>query len=148
MADQLFPTYDVPAVSEPDGRYDREYKRSPAWDIEKGDFVLDSAHRIVESDGREGYKVWCLKMSQTERFKCLAYRGSIGDMLGVEMESATFDDDHGTVESMMRRTVMEALMANPRTVSVSDFSFEWDGDTIYGQCIVRAYEMNDFTLRF
>ncbi len=109
---------------------------------------MDAAHRIVESDGRNGYQIWCLKMSQTERFRCLSYRGCIGDMLGVEMENATFDDDHKTVESMMKRTITEAFMVNPRTLSVSDFEFEWDGDTVYGKCIVHAYDMDDFTLRF
>lgn len=148
MADQLFPTYDIPTVSEQNSRYDREYKKSPMWDFEKGDFVMDAAHRIVESDGRTGYKIWCLKMSQTERFTCLAYRGSIGDMLGVEMENATFDDDHKTVESMMRRTITEALMVNPRTISVSNFEFEWDSDTICGKCVIHAYDMDDFTLKF
>ncbi len=148
MAEQLFPTYDVPSVSEQGDRYDREYKRSPQWDIDKGDFVLDGTHRMVESDGRTGYQVWCLKMSQTERFQCLSYRGCIGDQLGVEMENATFYDDHKTVESMMRRTITEALMVNPRTISVSDFEFEWDGDTINGKCTIKAYDMDDFTLKF
>ena len=69
-------------------------------------------------------------------------------MLGVEMENAMFDDDHKTVESMMKRTITEAFMVNPRTLSVSDFEFEWDGDTVYGKCIVHAYDMDDFTLRF
>ena len=119
-----------------------------SFDVKKGDFVMDAAHRIVESDGRNGYQIWCLKMSQTERFRCLAYRGCIGDMLGVEMENATFDDDHKTVESMMKRTITEAFMVNPRTLSVSDFEFEWDGDTVYGKCIVHAYDMDDFTLKF
>lgn len=116
--------------------------------MEKGDFILDAAHRIVESDGMAGYRVWCLKISQTERFKCLAYRGNIGDMLGVEMETATFDDDHKTVESMMRRTITEALMVNPRTNSVSDFEFEWDGDTVYGKCVIAAHDADSFTLKF
>ena len=67
MADQLFPTYDIPSVNEQRGRYDRDYKRTPEWNVKKGDFVMDAAHRIVESDGRNGYQIWCLKMSQTER---------------------------------------------------------------------------------
>lgn len=148
MVNQLFPTYDIPSVNEQRDRYYRDYKRTPEWDVKKGDFVMDAAHRIVESDGRNGYQIWCLKMSQTERFRCLAYRGCIGDMLGVEMENATFDDDHKTVESMMKRTITEAFMVNPRTLSVSDFEFEWDGDTVYGKCIVHAYDMDDFTLKF
>ena len=64
------------------------------------------------------------------------------------MESALADDDHDTVESMMKRTITEALMANPRTIAVTGFSFAWNGDTVRGTCIVRAQEMDDFTVRF
>lgn len=144
MADQLFPTYEVPEIVVSGSRYDTEYRKAPKWDPDAGDFVLDGAGKIVEADGEEGYMIWCLKMSQTERFKCLSYP----DELGVEMENAVYDDDHATVESMMKRTVTEALMVNPRTRNVDNFKFEWDGDTVYGTCTVTARDMDDFTLKF
>lgn len=148
MAEQLFPSIDVPAISNSGDTYDREYKRSPAWDPDTGDFVLDGSHKMIEASGAESFQVWCLKMSSTERFKCLAYCGPIGDQIGVEMDNAVYDDDHATVESMMRRTITEALMVNPRTIAVEDFSFFWEGDTVNGSCIVKAYQMDDFTLKF
>lgn len=144
MADRLFHVYDIPSVNTDGERYDKEYKRAPKWDPDIGDFVRDGSNRIVEADGQENYQVWCLKILQTERFACLSYE----DEIGVEMENALADDDHDTVESMMKRTITEALMANPRTIAVTGFSFAWNGDTVRGTCIVRAQEMDDFTVRF
>ncbi len=148
MAEETIKAYDVPAVRQNGDRYDREYRRTPMWDVEKGDFVLDGTHKVAEDTGRHGYMMWCLKMSLTERFKCLAYCGSIGNQLGVEMEVATYDDDHAMVESMIKRTITEALMVNPRTIDVGGFEFEWEGDTISGSCTVHAHDMDDFTLKF
>ncbi len=148
MAEALITTLEVPAVSKTGDIYDRDYKPSMMWDIEAGDFIRDGANKIVEEDGRKAYMAWCVKMSCTERFECLAYRGSIGDMLGAEMETATYDDDHATVESMMARTIRETLMVNPRTISVDNFAFSWDGDTVTGQCRIKAYNMDPFTMRF
>ena len=143
MDEQLIPSTGGSSVST-EGKYDREYRRSLRWDPVKGDFDLDGTGAITYADGYEGYRQWCLKISQTERFGCLAYP----DEIGVEMDQAIALDDHAAVESMVRRTVTEALLTNPRTVAVTDFSFEWDGETVYGSCVVHAREMDDFTLRF
>ncbi|MDE6905571.1 MAG: DUF2634 domain-containing protein [Lachnospiraceae bacterium] len=127
MTEELYPVFDVPEVSDEDEEeYDTEYKRSMKWDPASGDFVRDSTNRVMECSGQEAFMVWCYKIALTERYSCLAYP----DEIGTELEDAVYDDDPDTVESMMQRTITEALMTNPRTESVDNFVFAWYGDTV------------------
>ncbi len=127
MAETIFPIVQVPEFALEGTKYDTEYKRSVKWDSEAGDFVLDGANRMVECDGREAFSTWCFKIAQTERYRCLAYPGSIG----TEMERAMDNDDEKTVESMVQRTITDALMVNPRAEDVLDFEFSWEGDNMH-----------------
>ena len=58
MADELYPVVEVPEYEEENEEYDLEYKESVSWDLEKGDFVLNSAGAIKRSDGIDAYKIW------------------------------------------------------------------------------------------
>lgn len=138
MAETLFPVFEVPSIIEESARYDKKYKRTVKWDIAKGDFVQDGTNRLVECDGMEGYMIWCFKMSQTERYSCLAYPSSIG----VEMEAA-IDDDEKVVESMVQRTITDALMVNPRTEYVRDFSFSWNADELHCSFLVKGVDWDE-----
>lgn len=133
---QLLPVFDVPDMIDEDAQYDREYRRSMKWDPEKGDFVRDGANRIAECDGMEAYVIWCFKVAQTERYRCLAYPAYIG----TELESAT-DDDREVVQSMAERTITDALLVNPRTEYVRDFVFEWDADALHVTFTVKGVGM-------
>lgn len=132
MSQPLFPVVQVPEFTPENIGYDTKYRRSAKWDPAAGDFVRDGANRMVECDGREAFAVWCFKTAQTERYRCLAYPDSIG----AEMERAMDNDDEETVESMVQRTITEALMVNPRTEDVLDFEFSWDGDNM--RCRFKA----------
>lgn len=134
MAKMLFPVAKVPDFIEGKSRYDRRYKRSMKWDPVAGDFVRNGAHQVVECDGMEAYAIWCFKIAQTERYRCRAYPSCIG----VEMERATADSDIRTVESMMQRTIMDALMVNPRTEYVGDFEFTGEGDDAHCTFTVKG----------
>lgn len=117
--------------------YDTEYKRSSKWDPELGDFVRDSSGRIAECDGHEAYAIWCYKMVQTCRDAHMAYIEEVtGNDLGVDLDGIEQEDDRETVESMLQREYTDALMVNPRTESVSDFEFTWDGDNV--QCTFQV----------
>lgn len=89
MSQPLFPVVEVPDFISEDSQYDTQYKRSMKWDPELGDFVRDGAHRVKECDGKEAFSIWCFKIAQTERYRCLAYPDSIG----TEMERAMDNDD-------------------------------------------------------
>lgn len=135
----LFPVVDIPGFIEESAAYDKTYKRSAKWNLETGDFVRDGANRVVGCDGREAYTVWCSKIAQTERYRCRAYPDSIG----TEMEAAMADSDEKTVESMVQRTVTDALMVNPRTEWVKDFEFEWNGDAMKCVFFVKGVDWDE-----
>lgn len=144
MDEELFPTFDVPEVDEEEEEYDTEYKRSIRWDPELGDFARDSSNRLVECDGHEAYMIWCYKAVQTERESHLAYIEEVsGSDLGVEMEDVSQEDDHETVESMIERTMTEALEVNPRTEYVGNFVFSWDGDTVHFRLDVKGTDWDE-----
>lgn len=134
MSQPLFPVVQVPEFLSENAEYDAEYRRSAKWDPVAGDFVRDGANRVVACDGREAYSIWCFKIAQTERYRCLAYPDSIG----VEMERALDNDEEETVASMVQRTITEALMVNPRTEDVRDFEFSWNGDTMHCRFKVKG----------
>ena len=115
-------TVAVPAFIEESSEYDTQYKRTMKWNPEKGDFVRNAANQVVECTGEEGYMIWCMKVSMTERYSCLAYSNDIG----VEMEDALAQDDEKLV--------------NPRTEWVRDFEFEWNGDSMNCSFKVKGKE--------
>lgn len=142
MSEELYPEFDVDETDEDEEEYDTEYKRSMKWDPATGDFVRNSMNQVVEADGKEAYMFWCYKTALTERYSCLSYQ----DEIGTEMEEALYDDDKETVESMLRRTIEEALMINPRTISVDNFIFTWNGDTVKCSCEVTGIDVNTFQI--
>lgn len=130
--------------------YDTEYKPSIRWDTALGDFARDSSGRLVQCGGQEAYLLWCYKTIQTERDSCLAYLEEIsGADLGVEMEGIPQEEDHETAESMLERTITEALEVNPRTESVGNFVFTWDGDDVHCQFEVQGVNWDQaITIKF
>lgn len=138
----LFPVVEVPELIEESERYDEKYKPSVAWDLEKGDFVRTGANQLVACDGREAYRVWCVKNALTERYTCMAYPDSIG----TEMESALKEKSNGAVESAVERTITEALLVNPRTEYVRGFSFSWNGDELHCSFKVKGIDWEEFPL--
>ena len=122
MAD-LYPVFEVPALAEEELAQEERYKKSVYFDFEKGDFLLSGDGKLKIANEQETYIQWCLKVAQTERYSCLAYSNDIG----VEMVESLKQNKRAMQESMIARTLTEALMADPkgRTASVTNFSFEW-----------------------
>lgn len=144
MADKvLFPTIDVPGFIAEKETYERAYQYSLKWDARAGDFVCDGTNRMAAAEGIEAYKVWCIKMSQTERYACMAYPRE----LGVEMEQALKEPAPGAVESAVERTITEALLVNPRTEYVRGFTFEWQGDSLRCAFTVKGIDWEEFSLQ-
>ncbi len=139
---ELFPVFDVSEAEEEE--YDTDYKRSIRWNPVTGDFYRDRSNRLVWCNGQEAYMIWCYKMVQTERDSHLAYLEAVsGSDLGVEMEAVSQESDHKTVESMIERTMTEALEVNPRTESVGNFVFSWEGTAVHCQFEVRGIGMDE-----
>lgn len=140
--ENLFPEIEVPDIEEDAVQYDQDYKPSVAWDFEKGDFVMDGTGNMVECDGKEAFKVWCVKTTFTVRNACLAYPSSIG----TEIEEALKDDDTDIAESSIEKTITEALEVNPRTEYVRGFVFDWDGDSVHVSFHVKGVELDEFSI--
>ena len=92
-------TVAVPAFIEESSEYDTQYKRTMKWNPEKGDFVRNAANQVVECTGEEGYMIWCMKVSMTERYSCLAYSNDIG----VEMEDALAQEYRSVIDTFMHQ---------------------------------------------
>ena len=134
---KLFPTFDVPSLSNKD-TLDVEYKESIFFDQSKGDIVLDSAGRVKIANGQEAWMGWCMKMLVSERGTLLAYPSPD---IGVEMEHISTLPDREAKEIAIENTIKETLMNDPahRTVEVRDFVFEHSTDSvIVSFCVVGA----------
>ena len=126
MADNLFPegyeeetiTVDDLASKQPTG-----YKNGIAFDSILGDFVRDGMHKLLDSNGIESWKSWCINCLQTERYKHLAYSSDFG----IETDKAMKASSREEAESILTRQITEAIMADPykRTKFVEEITFDW-----------------------
>ena len=140
MPETLFPVVLQPQLIKESEIYDKKYKKSFAWDMEKGDFDADGARKILECGGLAAYQTWCMKTVMTERFGCLAYPTEIG----TQMERAMKKKSHKACESAIERTIKEALKVNPRTEYVRGFEFSWDGDSVEVSFAVKGIQYEEF----
>lgn len=116
------------------------YKRSVFFDVEAGDFRMDGAGRMTEASGFEAYMQWCMKAASTQRYACLAYPDEIGTELEEDMQEPTRE----AVESAVENDIVEALMVNPRTEYVNDFTFDWDGGRLTCSFLVKGKDADAF----
>lgn len=124
----LYPVFEMPElIEQQQTQPEPEYPESYLFDFEKGDFVWDTAGRIAVVDGHWAWAQGCVKTVLTERFAYLAYSGNYG----VEIDEALKQPTRAAVETEVERTITEALLADPRTYAVRDFSFEWRGNEMY-----------------
>jgi len=123
----LYPAFDVPEIVEQQQTEPApKYGKSWLFDFEKGDFVLDGAGRVVEADGHTAWVQWCMKTVLTQRFAHLIYSFDYG----TEIEEALKQPSRKAVEAELERVITEALLVDPRTEMVRDFTFEWEGDLV------------------
>lgn len=99
------------------------YRNGLSFDYETGDFRLDGRHKILDSDGIESWKSWCINCIRTERYKHLAY----GTDFGIEWEAVFSATTREEAESILVRQITEALLADPyeRTEYVETVEIEW-----------------------
>lgn len=122
---ELYKTFEIPDELNDDVQADDEvtYPSAPLWDFEAGDFV-QSGGRIAMVDGYRAWVQWCVKAVITERATYLVYTDEHGTDLEELSQLATRDE----VESQITDTITDALLIDPRTSSVTGFTFEWEGD--------------------
>lgn len=123
----LYPVFEMPELMEQQqAQPEPEYPESYLFNFEKGDFVRDTAGRIVIADGHRAWVQWCVKTVLTERFAYLAYSQNYG----TEIETALKQPSRQAVEAELERAITEALLMDPRTEVVRGFRFTWEGDQL------------------
>lgn len=122
----LYPTFEAPEVVEVPTEAAPEYPKAPLFDFVQGDFVMDGAGRVVMADGHRAWVQWCIKTVLTERFAYAIY----GPDYGTELQEAKKQPDRAAVEVWIEREITEALLIDPRTEMVQDFTFNWRGDEL------------------
>lgn len=128
MENNLFPEdmdfdLEVTDLLEDETEHIENFKKSYAFDFEKGEFIRGPDGKILLVNRLESYMQWCHKTLLTKRYKHLSYTTVYGQeyytLIGQITSKAA---DELEVERMTR----EALMVHPYTKSVQDFRFEWD----------------------
>lgn len=105
------------------------YRNGISFDYETGDFRRDGKNKILDSDGIESWKSWCINCIQTERYKHLAYSSDFG----IDLTAAMRAESREEAESILTREITEAILADPyaRTQYVEDITFDWTApDTV------------------
>ncbi|AYO30798.1 DUF2634 domain-containing protein [Biomaibacter acetigenes] len=130
----LFPTEEVQAQPETvETASEVSFGKSWRFDFDKGEFVLTPAGKVAETSDVDAWLEWCRKALMTARYQHLIYSRNYGQ---------EFDDlisrhlNREGNESEIKRIVTETLMVDPRTVAVENFTFQWEGDTVYFTCEV------------
>ena len=126
MENNLFPIgYEEKVITDSDRAEDTPvgYLNGVAFDHEAGDFLRDGKNKMLDSDGIESWKSWCINCIQTERYKHLAYSSTFG----IDITAALRATSREEAESILTREISEALLADPygRTAYVEEIEFEW-----------------------
>lgn len=135
MANNLFPEgYEDEIITEEDLTSDTPigYRNGIAFDYETGDFKRDGKNKILDCDGIESWKAWCINCIQTERYAFLACPSYFGISTTAAMQAASREE----AESVLIREITEGLLADPyeRTNYVENVEFDWtapDAVTVY-----------------
>ena len=115
------------------------YRNGVAFDYETGDFKRDGKKSLLDSDGIESWKSWCIICIQTERYAHLACPSDFG----IETAAAMRATSKAEAESILSREITEALLADPygRTKYVEDISYDWTApDTVIISATIHGIE--------
>ena len=132
MANNLFPVgyeEEVVQVDEFTSETPIGYRNGIAFDYQFGDLKRDGMHKLLDSDGIESWKSWCINCLQTERYKHLAYSTDFGIETEAAMRASTRDE----AESILTRQITEAILADPyeRAAYIEEIVFDWTApDTV------------------
>lgn len=138
----LFPSgYEEAVITQEDLSSDKPigYRNGIAFDYETGDFKRDGKNNILDSDGIESWKSWCIICIQTERYAHLACPSDFGIDTSAAMRAKSREE----AESILTREITEAILADPyeRTKYVEDLDFDWtDPDTVKVTAVIHGID--------
>jgi len=122
----LFPEgYEQQVVTLEDVERERPkgYRNGLAFDETAGEFKCDGRNKILDSDGIESWRSWCINCMHTERYKHAAYSTDFG----IEYDLIFAAESPEEAESILIIQITEALLADPyeRTDYIEDIQIEW-----------------------
>lgn len=99
------------------------YLNGVAFDYDSGDFKLDGKSKILDSDGVESWKSWCINCIQTQRYAHLAYSTDFGIEWDLIFGAASREE----AESILTRQMTEAILADPyeRCQYIENIEINW-----------------------
>ncbi|NPV90103.1 MAG: DUF2634 domain-containing protein [Firmicutes bacterium] len=124
----LYPTVTTSTTPET-AKTASQVKFGKGWrfDFGKGDFVWTPIKRMAEAEGIDAFAEWCQKTLLTQRYRYLIYSRSYGsefeDLIGQGMSREAQENE-------IKRMTSEALLTDPRTGRVDNFSFNWEEDAV------------------
>lgn len=126
MATNLYPEgYEEEIITEEDLITEQPtgYRNGIAFDSRRGDFLRDGMYKMLDSDGIESWKSWCINCLHTERYKYRAYSSDFG----IEVDKAMMASSREEAESILTRQITEAIMADPykRTKYIEEITYNW-----------------------
>ena len=142
MADNLFPEgYEKEIITKEDLMTNAPvgYRNGISFDEKSGDFRRDGVHKMLDSDGIESWKSWCINCLQTERYSCLAYSTD----LGIETAEIFGADSPEEAESILARQITEAILADPyqRAKYIEEITITWESpDTITADVTIQGID--------
>ena len=138
----LFPTgYENEVITPDDIVSNRPvgYKNGVAFDYRTGDFKRDGKNRMMDSDGIESWKSWCINCMLTQRYKYLGYSTDFG----IELDKVFAAESREEAESILTRRITEAIMADDygRCEYIESIEYEWpEPDGIQVRAILHGIE--------
>lgn len=143
----LFPATGVVWGDEEDlsGAASEEVRFGRSWrfDFDAGDFVLTPSGKVAAAGPQEAWVQWCIKAVKTPRYRHVIYSRNYGSELE---ELVGQGDSRGVMESEITRMVTETLLADPRTDSVDQFTFDWNLEQCMFSCRVTSVQEEMFIL--
>lgn len=126
MASNLFPEgYEEEIITQAELESGRPigYRNGIAFDYRMGDFARDGMNKMLDSDGIESWKSWCINCLHTQRYKHLAYSTDFG----IDSDAAMKATSRGEAESILSREITEAILADPnkRAEYIEEIVFDW-----------------------
>lgn len=115
------------------------YRNGVSFDDDVRDFRLDGKNKILDSNGIESWKSWCINCIQTERYKHLAYSTDFG----IETEAAMKAKSREEAESILTRQITEAILADPyeRAEYIENIEYKWaTPDSVEAHVIIQGKE--------
>lgn len=121
----LFPTEDIQVEEQgvlSSSASEIAFGKSWRFDHEQGEFIMTPTGNVSEVLGADAWAEWCKKALATARGRFLVYSRDYGQDYEELIGNAY---SRSAIESEIVRMTQEALLADPRTNTVDDFTFSW-----------------------